>query len=366
MRVGQIGVGYWGPNILRNLVANQDIDVVAVADRDAERLAVAARICPSATLTSDAADILMRVDLEAVVVATPAGSHFKLAWSALDQGKHVLVEKPMALTTKEASQLARMADKRNLVLMVGHTFVYNPAVLKLKELIDDGALGELRYIYSQRLNLGRIRSDVDALWNLAPHDISIVQYLLDEAEPIEVNRHGMAYIQPGIEDVAFLHLVYPNHVMAHIHVSWLDPHKVRRLTLVGTDRMAVYDDLSENKIALFDKGIDRIAQLGVGMDFDEGGFELFRYRSGDVLLPAVPTLEPLKVEIDHWVDCVLNGVPCKTGPQHAQAVIRILEKASVANARPSRSDSFYSGHLRTVERPPGGNHGGPTRRDDQR
>ncbi|MFW6103555.1 MAG: Gfo/Idh/MocA family protein [Bacteroidota bacterium] len=208
--------------------------------------------------------------------------------------------------------------------MAGHTFLYNEAVRYVKKLIDSGELGDLRYIYSQRLNLGRIRSDVDALWNLAPHDISIIQYWLNDPVPISVVKRGIGYIQDGISDVVFMNIIYPNKVMANIHVSWLDPGKIRSMTLVGSKKMVVYDDISDNKIAIYDKGIEQKAVLGEKMDYDNNSYPVFSLRSGDVLLPKIDFQEPLKVEINHFFDCIEKGVECLTGIEHAKKVVEIL------------------------------------------
>jgi len=194
----------------------------------------------------------------------------------------------------------------------------------VKQLIDSGEMGDIRYIYSQRINLGRIRSDVDALWNLAPHDISIIQYWLGDPEPVSMLRRGMDYVQNGVDDVVFLNVVYPENIMANIHVSWLDPHKVRQMTVVGSKKMVVYDDIAENKIAIFDKGIERMAVLGENMDFDKPNDFQFNHRSGDVVLPKIAWQEPLKVEIAHFIDCIQNGTECITGVDHAKRVVKIL------------------------------------------
>jgi len=195
-------------------------------------------------------------------------------------------------------------------------------------LIDSKEIGDIRYIYSQRLNLGRIRSDVDALWNLAPHDISIIQYWLGDPEPVSVVRRGVDYIQDGLDDVVFLNIMYSNKIMANIHVSWLDPLRLRSMIIVGSEKMVVYDDTAENKIAIYDKGIDRKAVLGENMDFDNQYFPSFNHRSGDVLLPKINFQEPIKVEIDHFIDCVEKGTECITGIEHAKKVVKILEMAS--------------------------------------
>jgi predicted dehydrogenase len=214
--------------------------------------------------------------------------------------------------------------------MAGHTFLYNPAVRAVKEIIDSGKLGDIRYIYSQRVNLGRIRSDVDAFWNLAPHDISIVQYWLDETTPVSVKRTGMAYVQDNMEDVSFLNIEYPNNIMVNIHVSWLDPRKVRRMTVVGSEKMVVYDDLADNKVTIYDKGIDRMAVLGENMDFDYPKPLKFNHRSGDATVPEIDWEEPLKDEIQHFVDCILKKTPCLTGFEHAKKVVSILEAGNKA------------------------------------
>jgi len=211
--------------------------------------------------------------------------------------------------------------------MAGHTFIYNAAVRYVKQLIDAGELGEIRYIYSQRLNLGRIRADIDALWNFAPHDISIIQYWLGDPEPLSVSRQGMAYMQEGIDDVVFLNLEYPRKIIANIHVSWLDPQKVRKMIIVGSRKMVIYDDVAENKIAIYDKGIDRKAVLGENMDFDHPQRLQFNYRSGDILYPEVKFTEPLRVEAKHFRDCIVNSEPPLTGLSHARTVVSILERA---------------------------------------
>jgi len=324
INVAQIGVGYWGPNLLRNLIANKNCNVKTVVDLDRERRRFVKELYPTVNVTDNAQEVFDDCSIDAIVIATPAATHFDLVISALRYGKHILVEKPMARTVAEVEQIGTLAKKNNLIAMVGHTFLYNSAVRYLKQLIDSGELGEIRYIYSQRLNLGRIRSDVDALWNFAPHDVSIIQYLLGDPTPISIVRHGMDYIQSGIDDVVFLNVAYPDKVMAHVHVSWLDPHKVRRMTVVGSKKMAVYDDIAENKIAIYDKGIDRMAVLGENMDFDNPNFFKFNHRSGDVYLPKIQFEEPLKIEIAHFVDCIQNDVKCLTGTEHAKKVVEIL------------------------------------------
>ena len=329
LSVAQVGVGYWGPNLLRNLVANPQCAVKTVADQSQGRRDLVKSLYPGVVVTDGIESILEDADVDAVVIATPAGTHFDLVIKALEAGKHVLVEKPMAESVDQVERIASLAAEKGLVAMVGHTFLYNSAVRFVKELIDSGDLGTVRYIYSQRLNLGRIRSDVDALWNLAPHDVSIIQYWLGDPEPVEVCRHGMAYVQKEVDDVVFLNLQYSNKVVANIHVSWLDPRKVRQMTVVGSRKMVVYDDIAEHTISVYDKGIDPKAVLGENMDFDQPGLMQYTHRSRDVLLPRIDWKEPLKTEVAHFVDCVLNGTPCITGPEHAKRVVGILESGSL-------------------------------------
>jgi len=271
--------------------------------------------------------VLNDPEVDAVVIATPAHTHFELAKRVLLSGKHAFVEKPLATKVSEVDELGSLAKERGLILMVGHTFIYNSAVRYVKKLIDRGELGEVRYIYSQRLNLGRIRSDIDALWNFAPHDISIIQYWLNGATPLRVIRQGMDYMQDGIDDVVFLGLTYPGKIMANIHVSWLDPQKVRKMVVVGSKKMVVYDDIAEDKIQIFDKGIDRQAVLGENMDFDAPRPVEFSYRSGDILLPQIKFAEPLRVESQHFLDCIRNRELPITGVDHARTVVEILERA---------------------------------------
>ena len=324
INIAQIGVGYWGPNLLRNLVANKSCEVKKVVDLSEERREFVRRLYASITVSDKVEDIINDKYVDAVIIATPVATHFDLAIRCLEAGKHILVEKPMARTVDEVQQIGKLANKKGLVAMVGHTFLYNSAVHYVKTLIDSGDLGDIRYIYSQRVNLGRIRNDVDALWNLAPHDISIIQYWLGDPEPLNVIKNGMDYVQNGIDDVVFMNIEYPNNVMAHIHVSWLDPHKIRKMTVVGSKKMVVYNDIAENKIAIYDKGIDRMANLEEHMDFDNPSTFSFNHRSGDVLIPEINWIEPLQAEIAHFVDCIQNGTKCLTDAKHAQKVVKIL------------------------------------------
>ena len=298
-----------------------------MVDASAERRAFVQANFPRSEALASADQALADPEIDALIIATPAGKHFELARAALQAGKHVFVEKPLATKAVEVDELARLAAEKSRVVMVGHTFIYNSAVRYVKKMIDAGELGEVRYIYSQRLNLGRIRSDIDALWNFAPHDISIIQYWLGDPVPLTISRQGMAYMQDSIDDVVFLSLTYPGKIMANIHVSWLDPQKVRKMIVVGSKKMVVYDDVADDKIAIYDKGIDRRAVLGENMDFDNPRPPEFNYRSGDILLPQVKFVEPLRVEAEHFLECIQHQRTPLTGLAHARTVVSILEQA---------------------------------------
>ena len=330
--LAQIGCGYWGPNLLRNFSSLPDCRVKYVADASQSRRDFVMSNFPSVEAVSDHERIFADPEVEAVVIATPAETHFALAKEALLAGKHVFVEKPMATRLSDVDELGELAEERHLVLMVGHTFIYNAAVRYVKKLLDAGELGEIRYIYSQRLNLGRIRSDIDALWNFAPHDVSIIQYWLGDPEPLSVSRRGMDFIQSGVDDVVFLNITYPGKIMANVHVSWLDPQKVRKMIVVGSRKMVVYDDIADDKIAIYDKGIDKMAVLGQHMDFDAQPPVKFDYRSGDILLPQIKFTEPLKAEAEHYLNCIATGRQSATGTAHARNVVAILERAQAVPA----------------------------------
>ena len=241
----------------------------------------------------------------------------------------------MARTVAEVDEIAlHLASRHDRIAMVGHTFLFNAAVRYVKKLIDSGDVGDVRYVYSHRLNLGRIRSDVDALWNLAPHDISILQYWLDLPKPISVTRRGVAYIQENVDDVVFLNIMYANKVMANIHVSWLDPQRARTMVVVGSKKMVVYDDIAENKVTIYDKGIDAVAVLGQNMDYDNQAFRAFSHRSGDVLMPMIDFKEPIKVELEHFIDCIQTGTEPITGVARPGG-LEILETADRQALTPS-------------------------------
>jgi predicted dehydrogenase len=324
LNVAQIGVGYWGPNLVRNLVNNDRCDLLKVCEISKDRRNFIKNLYPKIHTTFNINEILNDNDIDAVIIATPVSTHYDLAMKVLNSNKHVLIEKPMAQTAQEVEKIEIKSSEKKLIAMVGHTFLYNPAVKYIKKLINENTLGKIRYIYSQRLNLGRIRSDVNALWNLAPHDISIIQYWLDNPEIQTIKYSGESYVQKGIDDVAFLNIKYKNKILANIHVSWLDPHKIRKMTIVGSKKMVVYDDISNNKVSIFDKGIDKMAVLGENMDFDNVNTFSYDYRSGNIKIPDIKWIEPLKAEIDHFFDCILDGQKCLTDAKHAKKVIQIL------------------------------------------
>ena len=328
--IGQIGCGYWGPNVLRNFSAQPGCWVKYVAEVNPERQTYVRANFPRSEVVSELDALLNDAEVDAVIVATPAASHHALAKQALESGKHVFVEKPLATSTEQADELVSLAAKAGKTLMVGHTFLYNAAVRYAKKLLADESLGQLYYIYSQRLNLGQVRSDVNAWWNLAPHDVSIMMYLMNDELPVSVSAVGVSYIQPGIEDVVFATLKWASGVTGHIHVSWLDPDKIRKMTLVGSRKMVVYDDVSDDKIKIYDKGVDRVPKIGERMDYDQSGDYQLIHRTGDILLPRISFQEPLKTESAHFLECLRTGQQPLTGPQHARDVVAVLEATQTA------------------------------------
>lgn len=322
--VGQLGCGYWGPNLLRNLVANPDCTLKSVAEPSLERRSFIESRFEGVTVEADADVLIQDPEIDALVVATPASSHEELATAALKAGKHVLVEKPLAMTVEGAENLMSLAGASQKVLMVGHTFLYNAAVRRLRDLVAAGELGEIYYVYSQRVNLGQVRQDVNAWWNLAPHDVSILLYLRDGALPSVVSAVGTSAIQPEIEDVVFATLKWADGVLGHVHVSWLDPGKIRRMTVVGSRKMAIYDDIAADKIEVWDKGVDRVPRVGEQMDFDTPGEAELRYRAGERAVPEIDFKEPLMTEVEHFLTCIRGGIEPLTGPKHARDVVAVL------------------------------------------
>jgi predicted dehydrogenase len=320
-KVGIIGYGYWGPNLVRNFYELPSAELVAIADMKEERLKQAALKYPHIITKCDYQE-LFDLDLDAVVVATPPATHYQIAKDCLEHDLHVLVEKPITLKSEDAEALVELAGARDLTLMVGHTFEYNSAVHTLKKYIDSGELGEIHYIDAARLNLGLFQRNSNVIWDLAPHDISILLYLLGK-RPISVSAHGTPCVFKDIIDVAYLNLIFPDNTPAFIHVSWLDPCKVRRITVVGSKKMAVYNDVeNEQKIKIYDKGVDV-------PDYTNGGYGEFQcsYHHGDITIPNIRFAEPLRQECQHFIDCIVNHTePCSCGREGLE-VVKILEAA---------------------------------------
>jgi predicted dehydrogenase len=325
INIALIGCGYWGPNLLRNFQDHNEANVARVIDLDDERLAYVADKYPSIDCSKDYHDAF-KSDVDAVIIATQPSNHYQLAKEALEQGKHVLVEKPLAMTLDHAKELVQLAHTRERILMVGHTFEYNEAVRALKTEIDRGTIGKPYYFYAQRLNFGIVRQDVSSLWNLAPHDISILNYLMG-AMPERVSAQGFDFIQPGLEDVIFMVLHYPDNVKAHVQVSWLDPRKVRSMTVVGSEKMIVYDDMADNKIQIFDKGIKRQnIDDSLGSYDDFGKYQLIK-QAGDVTFPKIDFGEPLRNECNEFIESITTKKQPLTDGLNGLRVVAVLEAA---------------------------------------
>ena len=314
IRLGVAGLGYWGPNLARNF--DDLADLRWLCDVSESTQARFATRYPQATLTGDFAEMIADPDLDAVVVATPVPTHFALARQALEAGKHVLVEKPPALRADEAEELCALAEDRDLVLLPGHLLLYHPGVKKLKQLVDAGELGEVLCLYGNRQNLGKIRRDENALWSLGVHDLSVILYLVDE-EPSEVVAHGNAFLTEGVEDVVFCYLRFPSGKIAHMHLSWLDPHKMRRITVVGRDKMVVFDDMElERKVTIYEKAPEQPAE----------SYGEWRTRTGDIFSPKIPNDEPLRLECEHFLGLVRGEGDRFRAARDGLAVVRTLEQ----------------------------------------
>jgi predicted dehydrogenase len=318
--VAVVGLGYWGPNLARNFDALPGCELRWCCDGDA---AVRARLepaFPGARFTGSLDEVLADPTLDAVVLATPVKSHAELARRVLAAGKHCFVEKPLAQSVADAEQVVAAAAAAGRIVMVGHLLEYHPGVRKLKELADAGELGEIHYIYSNRLNLGQLRADENALWSLGAHDVSVLLLLAGE-EPYEVDARGESYMRDGVEDVVFAFLRFPSGLAAHLHLSWLDPHKERRFTVVGSRRMATFDDMAfERKLTIYDKGFDEKAE----------SYGEYITRSGDVMSPRIANTEPLRLECEHFVDCVRDGRRPTSDGASGVRVVRVLEALQAA------------------------------------
>jgi predicted dehydrogenase len=313
VRIGLAGLGRWGPNLARNF--DELADVRWLCDVSPDQRERFARRYPGARVTGDFDDLLADPDVEAVVVATPVVTHFDLTRRALQTGKHVFVEKPPALRGEDADELCALAQEHGLVLLPGHLLLYHPAVQRLKEIVDSGQLGEVLYVYGNRQNLGQIRKDENALWSLGVHDLSVILELVGE-EPSEVWARGESFLNPGVEDVVFCYLRFPSGVVAHMHLSWLDPHKMRKLTVVGRERMVIFDDMElERKVTIFEKAPEQPAET----------YGEWRTRTGDIYSPKIPNDEPLRLECQHFLSLVRGEGDPLAAARAGAAVVRTLE-----------------------------------------
>ena len=322
IKVGVVGCGYWGPNLVRNFRSIAGCHLKLMCDISEVRLAHVRSLYPDVEGEVDFKHMLNGAGLDAVVVATSVKMHYPMAKASLLAGKHTFIEQPMAATSHECVELIEIARKNGLVLMVGHTFLYSPAVRKIKEIVDNGDLGEIRYICARRLNLGLFQKDINVAWDLAPHDISIILHILEE-QPISINCRGTAHITPGVEDVTSMCLHFPKERSAIIHSSWLDPRKVREMTIVGSKRMIVYDDVAQQeKIKVFDTRVERPPHYDTFAEFH------YAYHYGDMYVPYIKQEEPLKAECQHFLDCIRSEATPLTDGHRGVELVRILEAAS--------------------------------------
>ena len=321
VNVGVIGYGYWGPNLVRNFMINSDIQVLSVCDRDPIRLEKVQNLYPAVKVTTKAEDLITDNEVNVIVIATPVASHFDLALAALKAGKHVWVEKPITATSEQASRLIDEANSKNLILLVDHTFVYTGAVRKMREITKDPSFGKLQYYDSARVNLGIFQHDVNVLWDLAVHDLTIMSYVIDE-KPVAVSATGYSHIKGQPENMAFMTVFFDNDLIAHINVNWLSPVKIRRTLVGGSKRMIVYDDTENSeKLKIYDSGI-KITETP-----DDIHKLMISYRTGDLWSPKVDAWEALQVEVEHFVACIQGDQKPLTGGEEGLKIVRILEAA---------------------------------------
>jgi predicted dehydrogenase len=322
LNVAVAGCGYWGPNLIRNFSSLPDCRVKQVCDTDENRLKHMKKLYPSVTITKVFEDLVKDKDLDAIVVATPVHLHYELAKKSLLAGKHTFIEKPMATSSADCEELVALAAKKNMTLMVGHTFIYSTPVRRIKEIVDSGEIGEVQYISSRRLNLGLFQKDINVTWDLAPHDISIILYLIGRP-PVSINCQGKAHVNMNIEDVTNMSLNFDNGGFAIIHSSWLDPNKVREMIIVGSKKMIVYNDNEPlEKIKIYDKRVEAPPHYDTYAEFH------YSYHYGDAHIPYLKQVEPLKVETQHFLDCIRKGETPETNGLDGLRVVQILEAAS--------------------------------------
>ncbi|MCD6587265.1 MAG: Gfo/Idh/MocA family oxidoreductase [Candidatus Fermentibacteraceae bacterium] len=318
--IGVIGLGYWGPNLLRNIVANRRSDTIVICDKDPGRLNRISERFPACRKTLNAEDIFNDPEIDGVIIATSVSTHYPLAMEAMKAGKHVFVEKPFAEDTEKAEEMVQYAENNNLVTMVGHTFLFSPPVLKIKQILDSKELGDIRFITSSRVNLGLHQKDVSVIWDLAPHDFSMLFYWLNE-EPDFVEAFGHDYVLKGIPDVAFINLGFPSGATANVQVAWLAPSKLRKTVIVGSKKMLIYDDTKPyEKIKIFDKGVDILEPETFGE------YQL-SYRTGDIISPRIDSFEPLHSEMEEFLRCIETGRTPRTSGRSGMGVVKALETA---------------------------------------
>ena len=322
LNIGVVGCGYWGPNLIRNFRALQDCRMKVICDQDVNRLKQLKSLYPEVQTETDFEKVLADKSIDALIIATPVRFHYRMAKASLEAGKHTFIEKPMASSSAECEELIKIAARNGLTLMIGHTFLYSAPVRKIKEIVKSGDIGQIQYISSRRLNLGLYQKDINVAWDLAPHDISIILYIM-ETSPMSVNCRGNCHVTPGIEDVTNMALTFANNQLATIHNSWLDPRKVREMTIVGTRRMIVYDDVEPlEKIKIYDARVDRPPHYNTFAEFT------YSYHYGDIYVPYVKQEEPLKVECQHFIDCITTGATPISNGHHGLELVKILEASS--------------------------------------
>lgn len=337
LNVAIVGAGYWGKNLVRNFATAKRCNLKYVCDLDEKLLAIQKRNFPFINTSTSLDEVLGDSQVDAVVIATDVPTHFEVAKKSLEADKHTYVEKPLTLKASHSKELLELAKTKRLKLMVGHLLEYHPAVTYIKEMIDEGAIGQPYYMYTQRVNLGIVRRNENAWWSLAPHDISVICYLLG-SEPVSVTAHGQYFLQKGIEDVVFATIKFSDGKMANVHCSWLDPHKIRKMTVVGSEKMVVFDDMeASEKVRVCDKG------AAIKHDISTSYAEVISLRFGDIIIPKVPGGEPLALECRHFIDCVLDGTPIRSDGIDGLRVVRVLEagqKSLKSDGQPVNPEDF--------------------------